>query len=81
MKTVTINAPSAPGGAVLRRAMSAIFWRISDAGSRRHRNRIAAARLSEVSDRTLKDIGIHRSEICSVIQDTSGDRRRNHEGA
>ena len=81
MKTVTINAPNGTGGDVLRRAVSAILWRISDAGSRRHRNRIAVARLSDVSDRTLKDIGIHRSEICSVIHDTSGDRRRFHEGA
>jgi len=81
MKTVIINAPNGTGGDILRRAMSAIFWRISDAGSRRHSHRIAAARLSEVSDRTLKDIGIHRSEITSIIHDVSGDRRRFHEGA
>ena len=81
MKTVTINAPREPGGEIFRRAVSAILWRISDAGSRRHRNRLAIARLSEMSDSTLKDIGIHRSEICSIVHDTSGDRRRSHEGA
>ena len=38
--------------------------------------RIAMAQLMALDDRMLKDIGIDRSEIHSILVDTSRDRRR-----
>ncbi len=41
-----------------------------------HERRIAMAQLMALDDRMLKDIGIDRSEIHSMLVDTSWDRRR-----
>ena len=41
-----------------------------------HERRIAMAQLMALDDRMLKDIGIDRSEILSVLVDTSRERRR-----
>lgn len=41
--------------------------------------KVAAAELDALDDRTLKDIGVHRSEITSMLQDLAnrtGERRR-----
>lgn len=38
--------------------------------------RKAEAELSSLDDRMLRDIGIHRSEISSVLSDRSGERLR-----
>ena len=78
MKTATINVPRSPGGDILRRSITAFVRLVADAGRQRYRRHLSAARLRAVSDRTLKDIGIHRTEITSIITDQSGDRRRPH---
>jgi uncharacterized protein YjiS (DUF1127 family) len=39
--------------------------------------RRAEAQLQALDDRTLHDIGIHRSEIGSVLRDRTGERARN----
>ena len=41
-----------------------------------HERRVAMAQLMALDDRMLKDIGIDRSEIHSMLVDTSWDRRR-----
>ena len=39
-----------------------------------HNNRVAEAHLMSLDDATLKDIGIHRSEIRSVVYGMERDR-------
>ncbi|MGI9414312.1 MAG: DUF1127 domain-containing protein [Hyphomicrobiales bacterium] len=79
MKTATIHMPRDPGRDVFRRGIATIIRALAEAGNRHYQKRMAAASLRTVSDRTLKDIGIHRTEISSVVHDASGDRRRCHE--
>jgi uncharacterized protein YjiS (DUF1127 family) len=70
------RASSAPILDLLMSMMkSALFtsWRAYTA----HRARqIAKARLMALDERMLKDIGIHRSEIHSVLMDRARQRRR-----
>lgn len=54
---------------------------MAEANVRRRARRLAAQSLRTLSDRTLKDIGMHRSEICSVVHDTSNERKRFYESA
>lgn len=54
------------------RAMRKVLDRLKAA--RQHR--IAMQQLMQLSNHTLKDIGIDRSEIVSLLSDTTGERRR-----
>lgn len=77
MKTSTMMLARYPDGGMIAPA-----WRALVEGyMRRRARRIAARNLGAVSDRTLKDIGIHRSEILSLVNDTSTDRRRRNDRA
>ena len=76
MKTATISLDHQPKGGSVWAAIAAIMRTMAEAGTRRRARRIAQASLRGVSDRTLKDIGIHRTEITSVVTDTSDERKR-----
>ena len=76
MKTATISIGHQPKGGSVRAAIAAIMRTMAEASMRRRNRRIAEAGLRGVSDRTLQDIGIHRSEITSVVTDTTDERKR-----
>jgi uncharacterized protein YjiS (DUF1127 family) len=44
----------------------------------RHRDRRAAAGLRSLSDATLRDIGLHRTEVPSLIHAPGAGRRSRH---
>ncbi|MEZ5843817.1 MAG: DUF1127 domain-containing protein [Hyphomicrobiaceae bacterium] len=60
---------------LLRRFGQAIMQRFELIAQARTR-RLAAAELRRLDDRMLADIGLTRSEIDSVLDDASGERRR-----
>ena len=76
MKTATISLGHQPNGGPVWTAIAAIMRKVAKASMRRRARRIAQANLHGVSDRTLKDIGIHRTEITSVVTDTTDERKR-----
>lgn len=47
-----------------------------DAAARRRQRRRARRRLASLSNGALRDLGIDRSEIMSVLDDAGGERRR-----
>lgn len=63
MNTVTLSQPLSVAAALGRAAAAA--WRTV---SRWQAERRAAAQLHAMSDRDLADIGIHRSQIDSVVR-------------
>ena len=52
-----------------------------EAKRKRRQSRVASASLGSLSDLALKDIGIHRTEIGSVVRSAANDRRRSHDAA
>ena len=45
----------------------------------RRRERQAIASLKGLSDYALKDIGVHRSEVSSIVHDTKRERKHHYE--
>ncbi|QOF74630.1 DUF1127 domain-containing protein (plasmid) [Aminobacter sp. SR38] len=75
MTTLTIRSPAAGLVSSLVSRIAAAhraFWL-----HRAHRR--AVWNLGELDDYLLKDIGVARSEIQSLVSDPSGDRKRGHE--
>lgn len=68
----TMEAPN-----VIRRAAdtAAVWWQ--SARHRRHQ-RDSVRRLRAMTDHQLRDVGIHRSEITSVVYGTPGGSRTYH---
>ena len=48
--------------------------------SERRRQREAIATLKGISDHALKDIGVHRSEVTSVVHHAASDRKQCYDG-
>lgn len=46
----------------------------------RRRQREAIATLKGISDHALKDIGVHRSEVTSVVHHAASDRKQRYDG-
>ncbi len=75
MKTQAISAFSPPLGQGATFGLATMVAGFS-ASIRRYRAfRTARSQLMALDDRMLKDIGISRSEITSVLRDRSGERR------
>jgi uncharacterized protein YjiS (DUF1127 family) len=54
--------------------------RLLDAVRRWHERRTTAHRLSQLNDRLLQDIGIHRHEIESVVHQSVGSMPASYQG-
>ena len=81
MKTATLSQThTAQDGTVWDVAASLVRAMI-EANARRRARRIAKASLRGLSDRALKDIGMHRTEIGSIVHGTGNERKRSHESA
>jgi len=75
MTALTVRSPAAGHiSSLVSRIVAAhrAFWL-------RRAHRRAVWNLSELDDYLLKDIGVARSEIRSLVSDPSGDRKRGHE--
>lgn len=81
MKTATMTLTREQDGDTVAGGFGAVWQALATANRRRRNKRIAAANLRAMSDRTLKDMGFHRSEISSVVHDTSGERKRTNDCA
>lgn len=72
----TINVP---GGAATKKWLEQTARNFWQSVQRRRQERQSAAHFGMLSDRQLKDIGIHRSEILSVVYGSDGSRIRIHD--
>jgi uncharacterized protein YjiS (DUF1127 family) len=81
MKTATLSQPHAPQSGSAWDAIAAMVRTMIENNRRRRARRIASASLRGLSDLALQDIGMHRSEICSVVHGTENERKRTHESA
>lgn len=70
-----------PNGESLWMSLSAMACQAGEAIAQRRARRVAASGLRGLSERTLKDIGIHRTEIGSVVHGSSHERMRSHDDA
>lgn len=59
-----------------RRSPGRAIRKVMDRLKAARQHRIATQHLMQLSNHTLKDIGIDRSEIVSLLSDTTGERRR-----
>ena len=90
MTTITLDRLdrfAAPLGSAVRnagsaalRALKADFIRFRDNVRERSRKRRAAAALHGMSDMFFRDIGMHRSEVNSVLLDVESDKSRRRRG-
>ena len=74
MSTSTTYIPARPGGMGLRKLVS--NW--SAAARARRERRIAISVLRGMNRQTLKDIGIDRSEITSIVHSAPANMRQTH---
>ncbi len=81
MKTATLTQTHTLEGGSVWNAFAAMVQAVAQATARRRAKRIAAQSLHVLSDKTLKDIGMHRTEIGSVVHGTSNERKRSNESA
>lgn len=81
MKTATMMLTRYQDGDTVPGGFVAVWRALARASIRRRNKRIAAANLRAMSDRALKDMGLHRSEISSVVHDHSGERKRTNDCA
>lgn len=74
------SAPAGAGAAEAVERVGAILQRIADAYRRRRARRYSVQALASLSDHALKDIGLHRSEIVSLVeaQEDRDERRRRY---
>ncbi len=70
-----------PSSETLWMSLAALARQAGEAHARRRARRVAASSLRGLSERTLKDIGIHRTEIGSVVHGSSHERMRSHDDA
>ncbi len=57
-----------------------LLMRLLDAIRRWHERRTSIRRLSQLNDRLLRDIGIHRHEIESVVHQSVGSMPASYQG-
>ncbi len=81
MNTATASQTYHREGGTLRDAFAAVMRMMAQAAHRRRARRIASASLRGLSDMALKDIGMHRTEIGSVVHGTANERKRSNESA
>lgn len=81
MNTATLSQAQYPQGGSVWRALAAFVRKMVEANARRRARRLATQSLRSLSDLTLRDIGIHRSEIGSVVHGTANERKRFYESA
>jgi uncharacterized protein YjiS (DUF1127 family) len=72
MNTTTVVSPDASAGKQPQRAIGKAIGKLSAFWRRKRDERL----LQSLDDHTLKDIGLHRSEIGSLIHNPGGERRR-----
>jgi uncharacterized protein YjiS (DUF1127 family) len=82
-RRLVIRRAEAARGEVVRNALRTLWTGLRSlavgswtAYQARRRQRLAAAELSGLDDRTLRDLGISRSEIVSLVRDGSRDPTR-----
>lgn len=75
MSTLTSELSTRGAGSALLESLTAIWRAYRKSGTRR----VAIRSLESLDDYMLKDMGITRSEIRSVVQGPQGERRLRHD--
>ena len=73
--TYSVVSEAASGPSVIRPGMTAWFGRLVHAAIRTYRVGRSRSALASLSDRTLKDIGVNRSEIDFIAASMADGRR------
>lgn len=81
MKTATLTQTHSHEDGSIWTVCAAMVQAVAQASARRRARRIASQGLRVLSDTTLKDIGMHRSEISSIVHGTPNERKRSNESA
>jgi uncharacterized protein YjiS (DUF1127 family) len=79
MTVSSLSRSQAAPAAVGRSFLQMLASRVHELRGRR-KSRRAVQELHALSGHTLKDIGLHRSEVTSVVFTDSKERRRRHAG-
>ncbi len=74
VRTLSLAGPHNAAASILRRSRELVRWQLRVI-ARRRRIRATMAALDALDARTLKDIGLTRSEIHAVAAGTYGGRR------